>query len=121
VQKSILTWGVEMMRWGLLFAVMGFSLVAVNAGAADAISGTVVSLERDTGMIVILQTGTRKRITISISPGRLPGSVKIGTTIQAWGEVAKNDPLKFQASKIEPSPGSAGDPTGVRSRLQKGK
>ena len=110
-----------MMRCGLLFAIMVFSLAAVNAGAADAISGTVVSLERDTGMMVILQAGTRKRITISISPGRLPGSVKIGTTIQAWGDVAKNDPLKFQASKIDPSPGSTGDPTGVRSRLQKGK
>jgi len=103
--------------------MIGLLFLAVSAIAMDSIMGTVVSLERSSGTIIIQQAGTGKKITIVTSPGQLPGSVGIGTTITAWGNYSKGDALKLHASKIthSPSPGSREDPTGVRSRLHKGR
>ena len=111
------------MRRVLLFTMISLLFLAVSAGAMDSIMGTVVSLERNSGTIIIQQAGTPKKITIVISPGQLPGFVEIGTTIRAWGNYSKDDPLKLHASKITraPSPGSREDPTGVRSRLHRGR
>ena len=112
------------MRYGLLLAIAGLFLSVVNAAAADTISGTVLSMDPETGMIVIRQEGTQRRMTLYVSPKGLARSVRIGDAVRARGEFSKRDGLRFHASQIktERAPGmGGGDPTGVRSRLHKGK
>lgn len=112
------------MRSRLIIAMTCLTLWAVHAWAImPSIEGTVVSLDRGTGTIIIKESGSQDRITIRVSPNRIPGAVGKGTTIKAWGSFTSEGAMSFRASRISTagSPGSGKDPTGVRSRLLKKK
>ena len=121
----------DIMRRGLALLIFGFFLVAAPAEAIDLIRGTVVSVERGTGSLILLDAATLKHITVLVRSGRLPDNVVDGSEVRVWGRYAKDHPSVFQAQKIvqerprrrqkdpaEMEPGGREkDPTGVRSRL----
>lgn len=108
------------MRRSLALFIIFACFAAVPSTASDFLEGTVASIDRNGGRLVLLQADTQKRVNVAVLPGLLPGFVKIGTRITAWGDYIQRDPDVFQARKItrQRSRGPEKDPTGVRSRLK---
>lgn len=108
------------MRQSLAFFILLVHFVTVPAMAADLLQGTVVSIERKGGRLVLRQADTQKNIDVVIPADLMPGFVKTGDRITAWGQYIQRDPDVFQARKItrERSRRPGNDPTGVRSRLK---
>ncbi|MBW1849901.1 MAG: hypothetical protein JRJ15_00415 [Deltaproteobacteria bacterium] len=108
------------MRRGLALLSMIFLLAAVPAAAADLLAGTVVSVERKNGKLILRQADMKKDIEVLIHPDLIPGFVESGVKVTAWGDYVQRDPDVFQARKITPekSRKRGKDPTGVRSRLK---
>jgi len=99
---------------------MIFHLATVPAAAADLLSGTIISVERKNGRLILRQIETRKDIEVLIHPDLIPASVESGVKVTVRGEYIQRDPDVFQARKITPerSKERGKDPTGVRSRLK---
>jgi len=114
---------VVIMRHGLPFLILLvlFSVCAAEAGVA--VQGTAVHVERESGRLKILEAGTMNVVIVVTGPNGLPAGVVKGSIIRAWGRFRWGTPVLFQADKISvlPSPGRGSDPTGVRSRLFRGR
>lgn len=115
----------EMQR-GYLIAVCLACHLAAAGWAASVVQATVVSMDRDNGRIVALESGTMRVITVSVSPAQIPGSVRVGTPVTLWGDFADPGAGLFRATRIGANVTGGGsgwqnDPTGVRSRLFRGK
>jgi len=114
---------VVVMRRGLPFLILMvlFSVSAAEAGIA--VQGTAVLVERESGRLKILEAGTMNVVIVVTGPNGLPTGVVKGSVIKAWGRFRQGTPVLFQADKISvlPSPGRSNDPTGVRSRLFRGR
>ncbi|GBC61361.1 hypothetical protein DENIS_2321 [Desulfonema ishimotonii] len=97
---------------------------ASAGGSADAIQGTVVSLSREEGKMVVNLpegSGNFRNITVFFSPNQLPGCIREGEPVRLWGTFSENVPETFDASYIRGrGRGRGRDATGVRSRLGKG-
>jgi hypothetical protein len=114
------------------------NLAASPAISMDVISGTVVAIEREKGVLFLRvadQPGmvkadskvkvdkTPKEITVRIPPERLSKGIVIGKKVQVWGDYATSKTAIFRAQHIRGKhfQGVRADPTGVRSRLGKSK
>ena len=108
------------MQRGLALFIIIFHLTTFSAAAADFLRGTVVSVDRKNGRLILRQADAKKDIEIVISPDLLPEFVAAGVKITARGEYTRRAPDVFRATKItrERSREGAKDPTGVRSRLK---
>jgi hypothetical protein len=93
--------------------------LAVTAWADDGINGTIVSVDRKTGKMVLLESTTMRPVQVAISSAQMSSSLRVGSSIRVWGKAAKGNPSIFHATKFQifsPGPRES-DPTGVRSRL----
>ena len=108
------------MRRGLALLIMIFLLVTAPLAAAEPLKGTVTSVKRESGRLILRQVETKKDIEVLIRPDLIPASVESGVQVTVWGEYSQRDPDVFQARKITPeqSKERGKDPTGVRSRLK---
>lgn len=114
----------------LAIILLAFSQQAV---ATDVLLGTVVSTEPESGTLVIRPAGagktgdketeTAKDITVRVEKNSFPKHLEPGGIIRVWGDFAKDHKLKFDAKRIDTShfPKHKKDPTGVRSRLIRGR
>ncbi|OQX20361.1 MAG: hypothetical protein BWK80_35815 [Desulfobacteraceae bacterium IS3] len=122
------------MRAYFIFILIIFFNIAVKpAGAADVLLGTVASVDRESGEIVLkleelpdktTSPAEAQKITVKISPDRMPEYIVIGKTLRVWGEYINGGSLIFQAENIRGccfGRGMNADPTGVRSRLGRGR
>ncbi|OQY60494.1 MAG: hypothetical protein B6245_01150 [Desulfobacteraceae bacterium 4572_88] len=104
------------------------------AMSADVILGKIISAEQESGKFVVRvlgddiseaekDGGSTKDITVEIPQSRLPEHVEVGSTVRIWGSYVQGNTMKFQAHSI--SKGNSmrhrSDPTGVRSRLDRGR
>ena len=111
-------------RWrclGLLLLI--FHLTAFGVWAASMIEGTVVSLQPKRGMFTVLQAGSMKVVNVIVPSGKLPGAVIKGANIRIWGNFLNAENPLFRAQRIIgiASVLRGKDPTGVRSRLNRGR
>ncbi|MFH2219760.1 MAG: hypothetical protein ABII68_08875 [Pseudomonadota bacterium] len=108
------------MRQSLALFILLAHFVTVPATAADLLQGTVVSIDRKGGRLILRQADTQKNVDVVILPDLVPGFLKAGDRITAWGQYIQRDPDVFQARKItrDRSREPGNDPTGVRSRLK---
>lgn len=112
--------GDPMWRGILILIVISF-LWPLSIAAKEVLVGTVVSVDRENGDVVIRPIGSpaeEKDITMKIPSGGLPGYVKPGATLRIWGTAPGPThgfiPQRFTAG--DPRRPMA-DPTGVRQRL----
>ncbi|QTA89785.1 hypothetical protein [Desulfonema magnum] len=123
------------MRTYLFILILLFSLTPGLAAATDVFLGTVKAVKPESGEVVLevedwpaeddkeKNTDTPKEITINISPDRLPENLSPGETVRIWGKYLQGDMKNFQVVHISGGGlrGGKKDPTGVRSRLGKGR
>ncbi len=121
------------MRTYFIFIMIFFNIAVKPVGAADMLLGTVASVDRETGEIVLqldelpdktAYPAQSKTITVKISPDHIPECVAIGKTVRVWGEYINGGGPVFQAEHIRGGGfgrGMNADPTGVRSRLGRGR
>jgi hypothetical protein len=107
------------MRRGLFYSVLLVLCFVIAAEAGVAVHGTAVQVDRGSGRVKLVETGTMKVVTVVANPSAWPAGVAKGSEIRVWGRFRRGKPLLFQADKISvlPSAGRGNDPTGVRSRL----
>lgn len=107
-----------MLRRGSFLAILGILQIASAVWAAPVLECTVLSLDRRNGRITAEETDTRTAVNILIHPKRIPKSVVAGSQIVVWGAFTQSGPVLFRAWKMAGT--RKADPTGVRSRLQRG-
>jgi len=109
------------MRKGLALLIIIFHFVAVPAMAMELLTGTVISVDREKGRLLLQHAKTKNLVTVVIRPNRLPRFLEAGSKVKIWGDYNKRDPRTFKAKEIvQDRPGwPRKDPTGVRSRLVK--
>jgi len=120
------------MRSYLILLIILFNLAAIPARCEDVVLGTVASVDRKSGEVVLHLTewseskdnqnedgDIPERITVQFAPGRLPGYISVGETVRVWGKYPQDNTKMFQVQSIGKGyfqrPKS--DPTGVRRRL----
>ncbi len=99
------------------------------AGYAQAgetlLRGTVISLDRDSGRIIMCtgkmsastaDCNATHRVVISVEDRWIPGGVRPGRMARAWGSFGKKR-TTFYAKAVRP--GCGRDMTGIRGRLRK--
>lgn len=108
------------MRRGLALLIIIFHMASVPLVAAGPLKGTVASVKRESGRLILRQVETQKDIEVLIRPDLIPASMESGVQVTVWGEYIQRDPDVFQARRItiEQSKERGKDPTGVRSRLK---
>ncbi|MDY6854775.1 MAG: hypothetical protein SWO11_08720 [Thermodesulfobacteriota bacterium] len=105
--------------------------------AIDALLGKVLSIDHKGGKMVVNiedktishevsslkdNTDAMKGTTVYFTPGTLPKYVKEGSIIRLWGDYIGDGSENFRAQYIYHAYDNLGyDPTGVRSRLRKGR
>ena len=116
---------VDRARGSLLGAAIGDAMGAPCEGlSAATIRGTVVSVDPSARTAVVLLAGSLSPTAVVFTSGSLPPFVQPGAGISAQGTFAGGDPPVFRATAITPAtpPGARQkDPTGVRSRLFRGR
>ena len=116
----------------LIFLIHLFSVPAV---AADAILGTVVSLDRENGEMTVRLSGSTdssdeisgqgdnfvpEMVTVFFAPDQLCENIHEGKLLRLWGDFESESPNAFNATHIRSGNSRGGyDPTGVRTRLGK--
>ncbi len=116
----------------MFFLIILIHLVTIPAAAADAILGTVVSLDREKGEMTVRLSDTFNSIdepevntepeivTVNFNADQLEKSIKVGRLVRLWGSFGSGAQNVFQATVIERSDRqNRFDPTGVRGRLGK--
>lgn len=119
------------MRTYLVFLVLFFLFAAHTAGASDVILGTIKSINPEKGELIIDVMDTsagfpaqEKEILVQINPGNTDLSgLRTGKLIRLWGNFVKDSPGIFEAGSLSQGGmhGRKSDPTGVRSRLGRGR
>ncbi len=123
------------MRTYLFILIILLSLASGTAAATDVFLGTVKSVRPETGEVVLEIDGwpaeddeekdsdSPKEITIKVSPDQLPENLTPGKMVRIWGNYMQGDMKNFQVLHISGGgfQGGKKDPTGVRSRLGKGR
>jgi hypothetical protein len=114
---------VRAMRRVLLWFILITLFSVSGAGAEETVQGTAVDVDRQNGRFRIVETDNMNVVTVVSDPRRLPPGVVKGALIRAWGKFRRGTPVQFRAEKISvlSPPGRGDDPTGVRSRLFRGK
>lgn len=110
------------LRRSVFLVFLGIFVPVAFGWGASVLSGTVVSLNPEQGRLVVLQDGTMRVVNV-LATGTLPPSVRTGVHVTIWGSVTKTRPSAFRAQRIvvDKSGGKKNDPTGVRSRLIRGR
>lgn len=106
---------------------------AVAVGATDVVLGVVDVVDREKGqvMIKVIDSGgdgdgklQPESLSVNVNPEQIPDCVVPGNTIRIWGEyVGDGDGLSFRVDSIrgQSTNNRRHDPTGVRSRLGRGR
>ena len=115
----------------ILIICLGISVAA--AEASEVILGVVSAVDREQGLVtlkVIDSSGDdsgqsqSKTLSVVVDPDQMPDCVAPGNTIRVWGEyLGDESALSFRADSIRggQANGRRNDPTGVRSRLGRGR
>ncbi len=119
------------MRIFLMILIFLLTVSVSPAAGTDVFIGKVCSVERESGTVVIRvsvdtenNSGVSEEMLVQIAPDRLPDNIAVGRVIRIWGEYAmQGGNGMFQASHIRSGGfgGMRNDPTGVRSRLGRGR
>lgn len=125
------------MRYITFFLIILVNIITVSAWAKNVLLGTVVSIDRGKGEMIVrlndpryfFSEGSRQEeetapetITVYFLPDRLPENIKKGKLVRLWGSIEPNVYLKFKATYIRNVSRKVGyDPTGVRSRIGIGR
>lgn len=113
------------------------NIITVSAWAKNVLLGTVVSINREKGEMIVRLNNPRyffsdgsdqeeetapETITVYFSPDRLSEDIRDGKLVRLWGSIESNVYFKFKATYIRNvSRGEGHDPTGVRSRIGRGR
>ena len=109
----------------------------IPVAADEALRGQVQSLDRIKGIMLLVPEGQTREIKVSFDPDQLPGFVREGEMVRVWGEFdtgqvvldqgalsqgSSSQGFLFRASSIcGRDMGGQNDPTGVRSRIGRGR
>jgi hypothetical protein len=109
-----------------LALILSFAIfTAMPALGADALTGIVVSMDRDRGELHLRSDGSGQVVTVRIRDGRLPAFARPGESVTVWGKWGNSGAPLFHGRNLAPGFSRrrppAPDPTGVRSRLFQGK
>jgi hypothetical protein len=112
-------------------------LFPISLFAEDVLLGTVLSVEKAKGEIVLDlpdnpwgdegPESKGRSVLVHMAPENIPDNLETGIVIRVWGNYMNGPPRIFQADTVrgrwmkpgmpKPPPGAMVDPTGVRSRL----
>lgn len=111
------------MRTFMALVFVLFLIPAIPVRAADALTGTIVSTDQGRGLFHLKPDGKDQSVAVQLRSGRFPPLIRPGQTVTVWGRWSRGPGGLFVGRSV--TPGMAGhsdpDPTGVRSRLFKGK
>jgi len=100
---------------------------AATVCAEEAVLGTVEAIDPDKGELILKITDSSEnngqKITVHFDPEDMPCCIGIGKTARVWGSYAEGNSASFQAVTVRGNSfqGNGHDPTGVRSRLGRGR
>ncbi len=118
------------MRRFVVILNLVFHLSAVPAFAADVLLGTIRSVDREKGEMlvdVLDYDGDAEElpesVTIRVAPEHLAGPIPAGEVVRIWGNFVRGSSHMFDAATIRGRSFHlrGRDPTGVRSRLGRGR
>ncbi len=98
--------------------IAAFLLLIPIRSSAESLMGTVLSVDREKGQIVLqveTENDQQREITLQAA-GALPACVLVGSQVRAWGNFAPGEKGKFSATDLR-GPGRHPDATGVLARL----
>ncbi len=121
------------MRSCLFILIVCLGISVAVAEASEVILGVVNAVDREQGLVtlkVIDSSGNgsgqpaSETLSVAVNPDQMPDCVVPGNTIRIWGEyLGGGSSLSFRADSIRggQANGRRNDPTGVRSRLGRGR